>query len=152
MLKVSLVGICVLLALLVHAQDEIDLLDENQDEDSPVSEESTVGQKGLTTTRPWQATDFSKQTGSIGYTTDAFSVPKGLEIQYNFWIDIYSKYSTDQGLIHDSENIDLIYEVLDFNPIMTRSNWNVFRKDIAKKQVIKNAKQKWIQILKNLKN
>lgn len=121
-------------------------------EDSPVAleppEETASGHKSLTTSRPWRAPDFSKQNEAIGYTSETFAIPKNLENQVRFWIDIYSKYNTDQGVIHDAVYIDLIYEVVDFNPIMTRTDWNIFKKNKEKEKLIKAVKKKWIGILK----
>ena len=33
----------------------------------------------------------------------------------DFWIRIYTQYTTSQGLIHDAKYVDLVYEVLDFS-------------------------------------
>ncbi len=41
-----------------------------------------------------------------------FPTPQGLEPQVNFWIDIYSKYTTDYAVIHDADNVEIIYEVV----------------------------------------
>lgn len=34
----------------------------------------------------------------------------------NFWIKIYSLYTTSQAVVHDSVNLDIIYEVIDIRP------------------------------------
>jgi len=41
-----------------------------------------------------------------------FSVPPGLERQVNFWKKIYSEYTTDYAVIHDVDNLDIIYEAV----------------------------------------
>ena len=33
-----------------------------------------------------------------------------------FWIKIYTEYATDQGIVHDSDNLNLIYDVIDLQP------------------------------------
>lgn len=43
-----------------------------------------------------------------------FKTPNGLESKVNFWINVYTKYTTDQVIIHDADNLDIIYEVVDF--------------------------------------
>ncbi|XGC80290.1 lytic transglycosylase domain-containing protein [Bdellovibrio bacteriovorus] len=63
--------------------------------------------------RPWRAPSFSSQSNALGYSDTVFATPKGMEKQVQFWVDIYSKYSTEQGVIHDSENVDIVYEVVD---------------------------------------
>ena len=69
--------------------------------------------------RVWRAPNFDNQSKALGYTESAFAVPKGMEKQVQFWVDIYSKYSTTQGVIHDSENVDVIYEVVDLAGLKT---------------------------------
>ncbi|UXR64395.1 lytic transglycosylase domain-containing protein [Bdellovibrio bacteriovorus] len=68
--------------------------------------------------RPWRAPVFSDQDASLGYHGEAFSVPKGMEKQVQFWIDIYTKYSTTQGVIHDAENVETVYEVVDLTGLV----------------------------------
>ncbi|MFQ5449903.1 MAG: LysM peptidoglycan-binding domain-containing protein [Nitrospinaceae bacterium] len=41
-----------------------------------------------------------------------FSVPPGLEDQVDFWKKIYTKYTTDYAVIHDSRDLKIIYEVV----------------------------------------
>ncbi len=61
-----------------------------------------------------------------------------------FWKKVYTKYSTEQGIIHDSENLDVIYEVIRLKkreqPGATRTN----------RYRIKNAKSKYKKILSQL--
>lgn len=42
-----------------------------------------------------------------------FAVPPGLETQVDFWKAIYSKYTTRQVVIHDDEDLSIIYEVIE---------------------------------------
>lgn len=58
----------------------------------------------------------------------------------DFWIRIYSQYTTEQGLIHDSKYIDRIYEVMDLKGLSRRQA----------KKLIKQTKQKWAQVLKSV--
>lgn len=69
--------------------------------------------------RPWRGPQFGTQKEALGYSETAFAVPKGMEKQVQFWVDIYSKYTTQQGVIHDSENVDVIYEVVDLSGLKT---------------------------------
>ena len=41
-------------------------------------------------------------------------VPDGLEPRVQFWVDIFTKYSVDERIIHDAENPERIYRVVDF--------------------------------------
>lgn len=69
--------------------------------------------------RPWRAPTFNHQSSALGYGENAFSIPKGMEKQVQFWVDIYAKYTTEQGVIHDSENVETIYEVVDLKGLKT---------------------------------
>ena len=41
-----------------------------------------------------------------------FSVHPSLKSQVDFWKKIYSEYTTDYAVIHDSRNLDIVYEVV----------------------------------------
>lgn len=120
------------------------------DEDTPVDHDEIVGEKNLTASRPWKAPDYSGQENALGYSSEAFAVPKGLEIQVQFWKDIYAKYHSDQGVIHDADYIDLIYEVIDFSYISSRNDLTAGQKQAAKKRMVKDAKNRVIALLEEL--
>ncbi|WP_415063276.1 lytic transglycosylase domain-containing protein [Bdellovibrio sp.] len=70
--------------------------------------------------RPWRAPAFSEQSSALGYSSgSAFSIPKGMEKQVQFWVDIYTKYSSEEGVIHDSEKVEVVYEVVDLKGLKT---------------------------------
>lgn len=52
----------------------------------------------------------------ISYRKELFPVD-GLEKQVNFWKKIYTQYTTDQAVIHDTKDLDIIYEVIDFKKV-----------------------------------
>jgi membrane-bound lytic murein transglycosylase D len=47
---------------------------------------------------------------------DPFAHPPALEPDIRFWIRVYTEVTTDQGLLHDDWNLNLVYEVLRFDP------------------------------------
>lgn len=67
--------------------------------------------------KKWIAPNYLEQTNIIGYSTDTFSIPEPLRSRVNFWIDIYTKYTTSQGILHDSRFTHIIYEPIDFGPL-----------------------------------
>ncbi len=123
---------------------------EEIDEDTPVTHEDIQNEKNLTASRSWKTPDFSKQENALGYGPQAFAIPKGMEIQVKFWIDIYSKYNSDQGVLHDSEYIDLIYEELDFSTVSSRTDLNAFQKEALKRKMVKDGKKRVISMLEKL--
>jgi membrane-bound lytic murein transglycosylase D len=121
---------------------------------SQASEEVLVepieGDISLTQSRPWRAPDYSNQESALGWSEDAFKIPEGLEIPVQFWINVYSKYTSDQGILHDSENLDLIYKEIDFSDIMKRGDINIFRKEVLKENRVKKERQRIEAVLKKL--
>ncbi|MFN7729524.1 MAG: lytic transglycosylase domain-containing protein [Bdellovibrio sp.] len=132
--------VCGLVCLAANAADEAT--------DTPVTHQSIEGDQSLTTSRPWRSPEYANQTAQLGWNETAFAVPKGLETQVNFWIDIYSRYTTDQGVLHDSEYIDLVYDVLDFTYISSRSDLDGFQKERMKIKIVNNAKKRVVDMLK----
>ena len=61
-----------------------------------------------------------------------------------FWMDIYGRYSTNQGMLHDKRNLSIIYEVLDVEGVWENRARERDREKIAK------AKERYIEILKLL--
>jgi membrane-bound lytic murein transglycosylase D len=88
----------------------------------------------------WQPGDFSKQESSVGWSQTAFSTPPGFEARKNFWIDIYTKYSTHQAVIHDAQYLEIIYKVVDFSIIDQNATLTNHEKEKARRGLIKEEK------------
>jgi membrane-bound lytic murein transglycosylase D len=67
-----------------------------------------------------------------------FQVDDRLQKNKDFWISIYTKYGTDQGLIHDAKYVDIVYQVLDLLP------------GRAGERQIKSTKKHWHDLLLTL--
>lgn len=117
------------------------------DEDNPVGATAVSGDRNLTDARPWREPSYAHQEKALGYGSETFSIPKGMEKQVQFWVDIYTKYSTDQGVIHDSENIDLIYEVIDFRDIVNNGGLTVRAKEKLKQKRVRDAEKRYAAML-----
>lgn len=85
---------------------------------------------------PWQAPNYLGQEGALGWHENIFNVPKGLETRVNFWKDIYTKYSTDMGVLHDSEHVSVVYSVIDFRSIMNNPNLSDREKSRARRKLV----------------
>jgi membrane-bound lytic murein transglycosylase D len=72
--------------------------------------------------------------------TGPFPVYPSIESNVKFWTKVYSEYSTAQGVLHDSQNLDIIYEVVE----LRRGAKTINEKRIQK------AKNKYITILRKL--
>ncbi|MFN7823922.1 MAG: transglycosylase SLT domain-containing protein [Pseudobdellovibrionaceae bacterium] len=138
------------LLLVLFVSFSVQAQETGSDEETPVSHDQIAGEQSLTVARPWRAPIYNDQQGALGWSEEAFAVPAGLETQVKFWIDIYSKYTTDQGVLHDAENIDMIYEEIDFSPIVARTDLNVFQKERLKEKHLKEKRAYYTAILKKL--
>ncbi|QDK39828.1 lytic murein transglycosylase [Bdellovibrio sp. NC01] len=87
--------------------------------------------------RLWRQPNFKDQKNFLGYSEGAFAVPKGMEKQVQFWVDVYSKYSTTQGVIHDMDDVGIVYEVVDLKDFKTdrekQKKIDAVKKEIAAK-------------------
>ncbi|MGZ3742916.1 MAG: lytic transglycosylase domain-containing protein [Pseudobdellovibrionaceae bacterium] len=120
------------------------------DEDTPMVQTDVAGGKTLTGPRAFRAPDYSGQSQALGYGPEAFAIPKGLERTVGFWIDIYSKYTTEQGLIHDTENLDNIYTHIDFKDIVNDESLNRFQKERRKQKLVEEKKREVVEMLLKL--
>jgi len=49
-----------------------------------------------------------------------FPQPVELRPDVDFWVSIFTRYTTDQGVLHDSRNLAVVYEVIDFESDLGR--------------------------------
>jgi membrane-bound lytic murein transglycosylase D len=61
-----------------------------------------------------------------------------------FWEDVYSRYSTTQGILHDQDNLQIVYEVIEL------VNWNAQGAAHINKERITSARQRYKAILNDL--
>lgn len=75
---------------------------------------------------------------------DQFPVFDSIRPNIRFWEDVYSKYSLSQGIIHDKDNLAVIYEIIDLAPAIGSGG----RK--ANRQRVNEIKDKYRSILSKL--
>jgi membrane-bound lytic murein transglycosylase D len=80
--------------------------------------------------------------------SNPFKVPESLQRQVDFWTQIYGKYSSEYGVLHDAKTVDLVYTVVDFTPI-TRTNLHPFTKEHRIHFKLENERSRIIQLLKS---
>ncbi len=51
---------------------------------------------------------------------ERFPVPAEMQRDVDFWIDIFSHYTTQQGVLHDNVNLAVVYETIDLPADMNR--------------------------------
>lgn len=92
------------------------------------------------TTSAWQKPNYEDQKQALGWTSEAFAVPANMKNRVDFWVDIYTKYNTQQGLIHDAFYLDIIYESVDFTDIRKNQNLSARQQRKAIEKLIKDKK------------
>ncbi|MGA2778362.1 MAG: transglycosylase SLT domain-containing protein [Steroidobacteraceae bacterium] len=70
---------------------------------------------------PAPATDAPAPAAPGADSASRFARPPGLDDDVRFWIRVYTEVTTDQGLLHDSWNLGLVYEVIRFDPELSPS-------------------------------
>lgn len=120
------------------------------DEETPVVLQDFFGTVDMAKARDFIPPNYSGQEGRIGYFEGVFGVPTGMEERVSFWLDIYTKYTTDQGLLHDSEYVHLVYEDVDFRPIMKDASLTDRQKRKARRKLVMDAKKRIRERLQRL--
>ncbi len=59
---------------------------------------------------------------SVSAAATNFPRPASLEPAVQFWTRVYTEITTDQGYIHDAENLSVVYRTLDLPPLASRSH------------------------------
>ncbi|HEX4923619.1 MAG TPA: transglycosylase SLT domain-containing protein [Bdellovibrionales bacterium] len=122
----------------------------DSDVQAPVVTEEPVPEIHLNEGTAWTPPDYSNQESALGYRADDFRIIPGLKERVRFWTDIYSKYTSSQGVIHDAENINLIYEVVDFSYITNDPNLSDREKYRARKKLVEQKKKQITEQLKRI--
>lgn len=57
---------------------------------------------------------------AVASADDTFPQPPELQPDVDFWISIFTRYSTDEGVLHDNRNLAVVYERLDMPATLSR--------------------------------
>jgi membrane-bound lytic murein transglycosylase D len=79
--------------------------------------------------------------GKPSAASGSFPLYPCVEPNFHFWVEIYTKYPTTKGILHDSRDLNIVYAVLDLWPPDRHGARKVNRKRI------KAAKEKYKKIL-----
>lgn len=100
--------------------------------------------------RAWRAPDYAGQHDIAGYRDTTFAVPVGLEKQVQFWVDVYTKYTSSQGVIHDVDNVEIVYEILDLRDVDALTGLTPRAKEKLRQKTIDEAKERAQALLRKL--
>lgn len=80
---------------------------------------------------------------------DDFHIPKYFKSSVEFWFSVYTQYDSDQVIIHDNEELSVVYNILDFQDIR-KSNINKYSKSNLQTSLTLEYIRKIKKILKEL--
>ncbi len=83
---------------------------------------------------------------SAAAVINPFPVFPAIRANVRFWEKVYSRYSSEQGLIHDSNNLGIIYEVINLRDGKIPANSRLNRRRI------RSVEKKYRRILRRLAN
>lgn len=154
MMKASHFLFLLVLSLFVVSSDGRTIMAANEaaesEEDTPVVVDPVERPPAVGVDRAWVAPNFTGQEAALGYGPDAFQVLPGMEERVAFWSDIYTKYTTDQGLLHDSRYVNIIYDALDFSDLAQDAQMSLHAKEKGRRDRVKKAKKEIEQRLERL--
>lgn len=76
-----------------------------------------------------------------GRVSDLFHVPEPLKRSVQFWLRIYTQYSSEQVVLYDRLHPEVVYEVLDFQPLRRSAKNAVVYEILREKRIKARAKQ-----------
>jgi membrane-bound lytic murein transglycosylase D len=91
--------------------------------------------------RFWQKPSYENQQNILGYTPETFAVPEALKERVQFWVNIYTNYTTSQGILHDSRYTSVIYEPVDFTKLDSDKNLSQRQRLKAEKKYLDERKK-----------
>lgn len=110
----------------------------------------SLPERYLTRSTTWRPPDYSGQDGALGYAAGYFKVPVRLRDRVNFWIDIYARYTTDQGVLHDTQDLSIVYRPIDFGSIMRDPDLPLHVKSRRRTKMVEDARAETISQLQDL--
>lgn len=74
-----------------------------------------------------------------GEDTEYFPVPKSLRLRVQFWINVFTRYSKHQQIIHDVQKPERIYRIVDFRDYTKNAKHSVSDKEEILKENMKEV-------------
>lgn len=94
---------------------------------------------------------FENPEGTLGFEGDkTFAVLPELKTKVEFWKKIYSEYTSSQAVLHDIENPEIIYAVVDISRFVGDERVPYRKRMRALNRYLKAEKRGWAEKLKSL--
>jgi membrane-bound lytic murein transglycosylase D len=152
-----LIGIFLLLPCALHAivplPYSIDPPSEEPDAEVATVDPNTIpGYSELFSNSQLRAKElptFGDQPQALGYEPGvSFVVPENLRARVEFWKKVYTVYTSSQAIIHDAENLEIEYGVVDLSPFKDAK----YPKAVQRKLIAKHLKKVRTDLIKKLKD
>lgn len=63
-------------------------------------------------------------TAQSAHAEETFPLPAALQPDVDFWVSIFTRYGTDEGVLHDNRNLAVVYERIDMPSGISRQERN----------------------------
>lgn len=94
---------------------------------------------------------FGEQKDALGYEPHvSFTVPASLRQRVDFWKKIYTVYTSSQAIVHDAQNLDIDYGVLDLSGFTKKPEKDARRQRAAIGGYLKKVRADLVRQLKDL--
>lgn len=67
---------------------------------------------------------FSGLAAQSVHAEETFPLPEALQPDVDFWVSIFTRYGTDEGVLHDNRNLAVVYERIDMPRGISRQERN----------------------------
>lgn len=77
----------------------------------------------------------------VAHADETFPIPTELQPDVAFWVNIFTRYSSDQGVLHDDRHLEIVYERIDFPAGLDRR---------ARQRIVKKKREQLRNVLRSL--
>jgi membrane-bound lytic murein transglycosylase D len=98
----------------------------------------------------WQFPKYEFQN-ALGYNKETFKTPDSLKNEVEFWVNIFTKYTTRQGVFHISGDVEKIIGEIDLTDVYLNQKYSPIRKE-KEADLLIHRKRKQIANLYQIKN
>lgn len=91
---------------------------------------------------------FTAEHTRYSINPELFPIPKNLEKNIDFWIAVFSQYAQEQAILHDTNDLSVIYEIIDFQ----KCGGDTADSPKLRQKKLKQTREKYRKILKKLSN
>lgn len=82
--------------------------------------------------------------------SNTFNIPAYFRASVEFWFSIYAQYTSDQVVIHDNEDLSIIYNIIDFSELHANQDIHRFSKSKLQSHLALEYTRRLKKILKKM--